>query len=186
MVNKKFIYIIFAVMVLAQLFVPLQIIFHQEKILSEGKIVKFKMQPLDPNDPFRGKYVNLSFQENRIWVKNTKNFQPGETIFAKFKIDNLGFIQITSICKTEPNQDLDYLKLKINYLGYDNKQEIFLDFPFNKFYMNENKAQKAEDIYRESNTHIQNNTYAIIAIKAGEAVIKDVMINGVSIKKLSE
>ena len=185
MIHKKYIYIAFAILVLAQLLVPTQMIYHQENILSTGKIIKFKTQPIDPNDPFRGKYINLSFEANKILVKNNKIFKSGETVFAKLKVDGLGFAKITSICKTEPNKNLDYLKLKINYLGYENNTDIFLDFPFNKFFMNENKAQSAEDAYRESNKQVQNNSCAVVAVKWGEAVIKDVLIDGVSVKKIN-
>ena len=114
--NKKILFSLFALMVLAQLLAPSQMIYDQENILANGKLFKFKTQPVDPNDPFRGKYISLSFEQNKIFVKNSTNFHEGETVFVKLKTDTNGFAKITSISKTEPAEDLDYLKLKINYL----------------------------------------------------------------------
>ena len=184
MVNKKYIYLLFAVMVFAQILVPLQMIYHHENILTTGKIFKFKTQPIDPNDPFRGKYIDLAFEENNITVKNIKNYQKTGIIFVKIKNDTLGFAKIISISKTEPDKNSDYLALKLNYANELNNNTIFLDLPFSRYYMNENKAQSAENLYRESTKNIQNNTYALVAVKSGEGIIKDVMIDEVSIKKL--
>ena len=183
--NKKILFSLFALMVLAQLLAPSQMIYTQENILASGKLFKFKTQPVDPNDPFRGKYISLSFDQNKIFVKNSTNFHEGETVFVKLKTDTDGFAKITSISKTEPAENFDYLKLKINYLDYNNKNIIYLDLPFNQFFMNENKAQSAETVYQESNKIIQNNTCALVAIKSGKAVLKDVLIDNISVRKLA-
>jgi len=45
--------------------------------------------------------------------------------------------------------------------------------------------ETAEKIYRESSIKKKNETYALVAIKNGKAVIKDVRINEVSIKDLA-
>ena len=50
--------------------------------------------------------------------------------------------------------------------------------------MNENKASNAEVTYAESMTDEKNKTYALVAVKNGEAVIKDVLINDISVKDL--
>ena len=75
MKNKNIIIILFLLVALAQLFVPAQMIYNQEDILDTGKLVKFQCEPIDPNDPFRGKYITLNFKENRIKVKNFKNWK---------------------------------------------------------------------------------------------------------------
>ncbi|HLF53122.1 GDYXXLXY domain-containing protein [Flavobacterium sp.] len=186
MKNKKTLLILFILVVLAQLYVPLQMIFDQEDVLKTGKEFKFQTEPVDPNDPFRGKYITLSFKVREITVKNIKNWQNGETIFAKITTDKNGFAKIAAISKSKPKYSSDYLKVKINAVSnFKNENIIFLDFPFNRFYMNENKAQKAEEVYAESITDSINKTFALVAVKNGEAVIKDVLINEVSIKELA-
>jgi uncharacterized membrane-anchored protein len=183
MKNKKNILVLFALVVLAQLFVPFQMIFKQEDIIKTGTEFKFQTAPIDPYDAFRGKYITLFFKEREITVKNAEKYTNGETIFATINTDKNGFAKISSISKTKPKNTDSYLKLKVGFAL--NNDKIAIDLPFNRFYMNENIASKAEKIYREFSIKKKNETYALVAIKNGEAVIKDVRINDVSIKDLA-
>ena len=185
MKNKNLLITLFLFVVMAQLFVPAQMIYNQEDILNTGKIVKFQCEPIDPNDPFRGKYITLRFKESAIKVKNLKEWNSNETIFAKIETSKNGFAKIKSISKTKPTDNSTYLKLKINYSDdYENK--IYLDFPFNRFYMNEYKAKNTEEVYAESTIDTTKIAYALVATKNGEAVIKDVLIDNISIKELAK
>lgn len=186
MKNKNLLITLFLFVVIAQLFVPSQMIYNQEDILKTGKIVKFQCEPIDPNDPFRGKYITLRFKESAIKVKNLKEWSSNETIFAKIETSKDGFAKIKSISKTEPIDNSIYLKLKINYIAEYDDNKIYLDFPFNRFYMNENKAKKAEEVYAESTIDSTKIAYALVATKNGEAVIKDVLIDNISIKELAK
>ncbi len=62
--NKKIILISFALLVLLQIWTPAAMIWNREDVLRSGKAFKFRSAPVDPNDPFRGKYIILSFREN--------------------------------------------------------------------------------------------------------------------------
>jgi uncharacterized membrane-anchored protein len=186
MKNKNILITLFLFVVIAQLFVPSQMIYNQEDILNTGKIVKFQCEPIDPNDPFRGKYITLRFKESAIKVKNFKNWKNNETIFAKIESSKEGFAKIKSISRTEPTDNSTYLKLKINYIAEYDDNKIYLDFPFNRFYMNENKANIAEKVYTESTIDTTKIAYALVATKNGEAVIKDVLIDNISIKELAK
>jgi uncharacterized membrane-anchored protein len=183
MKNKKNILLLFTLVVLAQLYVPLQMIFNQENIINTGTEFKFQTAPIDPYDAFRGKYITLFFKEREVTVKNVEKYSSGETIFATIITTKNGFAKISSISKIKPENTDSYLKLKIGFPP--NNDKITIDFPFNRFYMNENIAPKAEKIYREFSIKKKNETYALVAIKNGEAVIKDVRINEVSIKDLA-
>lgn len=186
MKNKNIVIILFLIVAVVQLFVPSQMIYDQEDIINTGKIVKFQCEPIDPNDPFRGKYITLNFKENRIKVKNFKNWNNNETVYAIIETSTEGFAKIKSISKTEPIDNSIYLKLKINYIAEYDDNKIYLDFPFNRFYMNENKAKKAEEVYAESIIDTTKIAYALVATKNGKAVIKDVLIDNISIKELAK
>lgn len=183
MKNKKNILLLFALVVIAQLYVPLQMIFNQEDIIKTGTEFKFQTAPIDPYDAFRGKYITLFFKEREITVKNVKKYISGETVFATIITTKNGFAKVSSISKSKPENTNSYLKLKIVFSLNDDK--IAINFPFNRFYMNENTAPKAEKIYREFSIKKKNETYALVAIKNGEAVIKDVRINEVSLIDLA-
>lgn len=174
---------LFILVVLAQLFVPLHMIFNQEDIIRTGKEFKFQTVPIDPYDPFRGKYITLFFKEREITVKNATKWIPGETAYATLITNKNGFAKISSISKAKPKNSESYLKMKIGYAL--NSTKIAIDFPFNRFYMNENIAPKAEKIYQEFSMKEKNETYALVAVKNGESVIKDLRINEVSIKDLA-
>ena len=186
MKNKNIIITLFLFVALAQLFVPSQMIYNQEDILNTGKIVKFQCEPIDPNDPFRGKFITLRFKESAIKVKNLKEWNSNETIFATIETSKDGFAKIKSISRTEPTDNSTYLKLKINYITEYEGNKIYLDFPFNRFYMNENKAKNAEIAYAESTVDSTKTAYALVATKNGEALIKDVLIDNISIKELAK
>lgn len=56
------IFLIFVLVAALQLFIPAQMILKQETILKKGTAYKFKAQPVDPSDPFKGKYINLNYE----------------------------------------------------------------------------------------------------------------------------
>ena len=181
--TKKLVIILFFLMVCAQLFVPAQMILHQENILSQGKIMKFKTQPVDPSDPFRGKYINLNFEADEVVITNKKNYREGETVFAILDNDSLGYAKINAISKIKPSKSIIFLKTKIDHFDYNDSTIVNLSLPFAKFYMNEHKAQTAENLYSQSAREIKNTTCAVVSILDGDATITDVLIDGIPIKK---
>lgn len=53
--------------------------------------------------------------------------------------------------------------------------------PFNRYYLEEIKAQAAENAYRDAQQDSRDSTYALVAIKNGSAVLADVIIDGMPI-----
>ncbi|HUR30287.1 MAG TPA: GDYXXLXY domain-containing protein, partial [Saprospiraceae bacterium] len=74
--------IAFAIMVLVQLYVPASMIMESEKVLKEGKEFKFKTAPVDPTDPFRGKYVELNFDAINFRGPIRDTFNYGEMVYV--------------------------------------------------------------------------------------------------------
>ena len=94
MIPKKAIFSLFILMVLVQLFVPANMIWNNEDVLRTGKEFKFKTAPIDPNDPFRGKYIFLSFDNITVEIPHEHNWKRGEAIYVSIKEDNKGFAVI--------------------------------------------------------------------------------------------
>lgn len=179
MKNKKALFVIFIIVVLAQLYVPAQMILNQESIIDTGTLFKFKTIPFDPIDPLRGKYIHLRFEEDTFNITNKKEWTRYQEVFVVIENDSEGFAKIVNIVKEKPDSNLDFLKANIDFV---NKEHIRIEYPFNRFYMEESKAKEAEDLYQQnSNNHIQG-AYALVYVKDGESVLKDVMIDGKSIK----
>ena len=194
--NKKIILILFILVALMQLYVPAKMILDREDILATGKEFKFKTMPIDPNDPFRGKYIILRFDNNEYTLKedDNKEWKRDETIFAILNVDSEGFAFVNSIKKTKPTNEQDFFKTKVKYVYGDNNifsnkvvkntKKVAIDFPFNRFYMEETKAYDAELAYIEMESREKKPTYALVNIKNGNAVLKDVIINDTSVVEI--
>ena len=179
--SKKIIIPAFIFVALVQIYIPAKIIFDRAIVLSSGKEFKFKTAPIDPSDPFRGKYITLNFNEITIDIQNTGNWTRGEAVFVLLETDNSGFAKIRSVSKAKPLETQDFLKAKVNYVD---GSKLSIEYPFDRFYMEESKAYDAELTYRRILPDTSQVAYALVNIKNGESVLKDVMINGVSIREI--
>lgn len=172
--------IIFAIVVVAQWIVPGAMIMNKEKILLQGKIFHFRTEPIDPANPFKGKYIRLNFRENQFTsVLPDSALQSYDAIYVILAKDKEGFAIIKDVTKRKPGTGVDFVKATVNYINKtDNGATvIYLDYPFDEFYMEEFKAPRAEEAYRASNIDTTQKTYAVVSLLNGEAAIKDVMIN---------
>ena len=182
--NKKILLAAFILTVLAQLFVPAKMIWDREDVLKNGIEHKFKTAPIDPNDPFRGKYITLRYADNSIEVENEKGWQRDEIVYLSFETYDDGFSKIKSVSKEEPTGSQDYLKAKVWTAPYKNFKKLTIEYPFDRYYMEESKAYDAEVAYVETQRDTSKMTYALVNIKNGEAVLKDVLIDGIPIKEI--
>lgn len=176
----------FILMVLVQLYVPVKMIFNKEAVLAEGKDFRFKTAPVDPHDPFRGKYIDLFYEANAVQMTNVMDWNYGDRVFVILKNDEKGFAQIETVTKERPEPTTDYVNAMISYIIPDSLSTITIQYPFERFYMEESKAYSAEQAYNEASRDTTQVTYAIVSIKEGDAVVKDVLINGVPIRAAAE
>jgi len=199
--NLIILIIAFVIVVIAQLLVPAKMIFDREDILRSGNEYKFKCAPIDPSDPFRGNYIALNFKENvykfPVMPDNSKNndWTGNEKIFVNIEKDKDGFVKINSVSKTRPSEsntnnsdNTDYVKAKVSYYstyGADSViHKLFINYPFDRFYMEESKAKDADILFSKAFSDTNQVAYALVNIKDGEAIVKDVMIDGVSLKDI--
>ena len=182
--NNKIILPAFILIALVQLYVPARMIWNKEKVLDIGTVYKFKTVPIDPNDPFRGKYIILNFEGNTFQVENKNDWTRGEYIYVYLIKDINGFAQINSVTKEKLTVNQDFIKTKVRYVARDSSNRITVEYPFNRYYMEESKAYEAGLTYRQFQKDTTNLTYALVSIKNGEAVLKDVLINGTPIREI--
>lgn len=175
----------FIVMVLAQWYIPGRMVFHNERVLATGRPFKFRTEPVDPYDLFRGNYVHLDFMQDEVHVDhNYEALENKEHVYGLLSTDKEGYAVITKLLPEAPAGNIDYLKLKISYIAEVNFKSIaYIEYPFERFYMNEYKAPGAEAAYRQVVSDTSQVAYAIVYIKDGEAVLKDVMLNDKPIRE---
>jgi len=182
MKNKKLLFAFFGLMVIAQLWVPASMIFQNTKVLQNGEEFHFRLQPIDPTDPFRGEYIILNFlDDGYMAVDSSEEWFYETTVYAIIENNEEGYAYVAKVQKEAPQNTNNYLKLPIES-AYDNS--IHFNFPFDRFYMSEDKAQKAEDLYFENLRDSTSTNYAVVSIKNGKSVLKDVQVNGVSLVDL--
>lgn len=183
MKNKLLLLLAFLLVIMAQWYVPGRMILNQEEILNTGTPFKFKTAPIDPNDPFRGKYIVLNFDVSEVRVASKKDWNIGDRIYLELDRDSLGYARVKKTWKEAPSGSSDYVAAKVSSLWSENN-EVNVELPFERFYMEESKAYKAEQIYREAQIDSNQVAYALVMVKAGEAALKDVFIDGRSVKDI--
>lgn len=181
MYNKRILLIALLVVALAQLTIPVKMILDKEEVLNQGTLYKFRTAPVDPNDPFRGKYIALTFQENTVELKDKEEWTMGETIYVSLTTDDKGFAKIKSFSKKMPAGQPDVIEAKVRFVEENAPRKLFIDYPFNRFYMEESKAAEAEKTYRQLMADTSKVTYALVSVKEAEAVLNDVQIDGISL-----
>ena len=191
MFDKKVLIIIFVAMVLAQWYVPGSMVLNRETTIKKGQEFKFECLPVDPNDPFRGKYITLRFQADTysFYSDGSQLWSFGQLVFVTVEQDINGFAKISDVNRTKPKGISNYFKANIrgdSYSGDNNQRTLTLEFPFNRFYMEEHKAPLAEQLYGEQLRDSTSLVYASVSILEGNAVLKDVIINGESIQEAVE
>lgn len=176
---KKLILPAFALMVLAQWMVPVKMILDSEKVLRTGITYKFRTQPIDPSDPFRGKYITLRFNAERFETDTLYKYEEGQQVYASLSLDSAGYVIIDHLYQ-EPleNSENNFLKTTLGYVWIDQgKQMINLNFPFDRYYMEESKASDAEQVYWNAQRDSSQVAYAVVKILDGQGIIENVMIN---------
>lgn len=176
--NKTHLILAFIVTAALQLSIPVKMIYDSEMTERHGTEFLFKTVPIDPTDPFRGKYITLDYAI-ATYATNDSTFKNEEQIYVVLKKDQKGFAEIASVLHDEPDNEQNYVIANVNH-SYGGK--VHIDFPFNRFYMEESKAPEAEKAYDEYSDKKTKPAYTLIAVNEGNAVVKDVIIDGMPIK----
>lgn len=185
MKNKKIIFTLFGLMVIAQLFVPAKMILDREFTIKSGRAFKFKTQPMDPSDPLRGKYVFLNFQDRKVVVDNIDDWNSRELVYVIMKEDSEGFAVIESAHKDKPKDTPDYIKCTVQSTYNSNSENVLtIKYPFDRYYTEESKSLITESIMQENRSNGDEESYAVVSVKNGQAVMTDLRIGDKSVKDI--
>jgi uncharacterized membrane-anchored protein len=189
---KKLSLIALGILIIAQFIVPFSMIQSRENILNNGELFKFRTRPIDPADPFQGRYVQLGIDMDYIpYPEDQKpDLAYKAVIFATLETDDDGFAHFTNWSYENP-ADGHFLKTrnKGQYRVWipETKKRIYkgmrLEIPFDRYYMEETKAPRAETLTREATRN--TNCWVNVRILNGKAVIEDVFAEGQSLRDLA-
>lgn len=180
MSSSKILIPAFICVALLQLYVPGRMIWDREQVLIHGKEYLFKTAPIDPTDPFRGKYIQLNYEAATYPIAHKDDWTNGAAIYVTFSEDANGLAIIKTVSKEKPTDTPYFLKAHVDYVTYDDV--LMITYPFERFYMEESKAYEAEQEYNLATQGDTTLTYAVVHILEGSAVLEDVRINNTSIQ----
>ena len=179
---KKLIIPAFIIMMAAQLYVPASMILDREKVIANGEAFLFVTEPIDPRDPFRGQYIRLDFEEDYYVPSDINRFRLEQELFVHLKKDENNIAKITCLSVDKPESGA-YLKAQISHIQND---RVYIQYPFERFYMEESKAPQAEKVLRQISAEDRQKAFARVYILAGKSVLTDVVINDISLREIGK
>jgi len=183
MITKQWRWVLFGLMVLAQLFIAISMTTGYEEVIAQGREFRFRVAPADPNDPLRGRFMRLEFADIEVPVDTTEKWGHNVPVVVFLNEDKDGFAIPVMMVREGQNiddQGMEFCPAKLQYINR-NAELAIIEYPFNRLYINENKAPIAEEIYAEAVRDTLSQTYALVSISGGKAVLQDVYINDVSL-----
>lgn len=185
--NKRWLLLGFALLSVAQLWVPGWMIWQEEQVVRGGEVFKFRVQPFDPVDPLRGRYVTLRFADNTINDPLITDWSRNETAYITLGVDAEGFAIPRAATREVPTAGEDFLSAPVYlFRNRDSTQRLTVRYPFERFYMQEFKAPRAEALLRErARADSLLPAYALVRVRDGRAVLTDVLVDGVSLQEVA-
>lgn len=169
---------LFAVVAAAQLAVPASMILGHEAVLAYGTPYKFKCRTIDPYDPFRGRYVTLSFEQEAVPVAPGSNVTEKGSAYASLTVDSEGWAHLAAVSDTPPSVG-DYLRVDTFYFDGD---KVRVSLPFDRYYMNEFDAPAAERAYFEHATAGEGNVHAVVRVYKGRGIVEALFIGAMRVE----
>jgi uncharacterized membrane-anchored protein len=165
---------LFLCLALVQLAVPASMIVRRELTLHSGRQYRFQTAPVDPYDPFRGRYVALNLRANTAPRPLDLSLTPGQRVYAILTEDAEGFATIASLSLT-PHEGNTYFQTYVRYVSDD---RVHIDIPFDRYYTDEHLAPAAERAYWQHSRLPTHEAYITVRIKDGLAVLEELYIAG--------
>jgi len=172
--------VLFLLVAAAQVYAPISMILEREKILREGDPFKFNTAPVDPFDPFHGRYVWLNFEENTAEIDPDDKWEYGTKGFARIVVGEEGFAKFSKVTHERPSEGPF---LEVETYGPESDKTIRVAIPYERYYMRETDAPQAEIAYREHNRRNERDAYAVIRVLDGKGVLESLFVAGQPIEE---
>lgn len=128
--------ILFGVLLGSLLAVPIGMTAWSEVRLATGRRVLLEVRPVDPNDPFRGEYVALTYPISRTPLP--PGAQVGDTVYVGLFPDGATWRAAGSAGKQPPSGELPFIR------GHVAPGNVIF-FGIETFYVEEGRAREYEE-----------------------------------------
>jgi uncharacterized membrane-anchored protein len=176
MTAKRLRLVLFVILVVIQLAVAAGAIISSELALRSGEVFRFKLQPVDPVDAFRGRYVALRFVVDRAPVAEGLPYLNQQKVYVPLVIDEEGFADF-GLVDLQPPAEGAYLRLRsgVQYQDEDGRPVLSLALPFQRYYMTEALAKEVDrSLWRRG----QRPAWVTVRVRNGTGVIEDLYVDG--------
>jgi uncharacterized membrane-anchored protein len=163
--------IIFGLAAAAQWAVPLLQIQTHEQTLTQGRLIKLKCLAPDPYDPLRGRYLAVRPEQQSVEAREDMKLERGMPVFAQLTTGEDGLAIITSLTLSAPTSG-DFIRVKT---GYTYQGKVHIEWPFERFYINEKLAPEADKWFAE-NIRTAQGIIAEVRVRNGNAVLADLSL----------
>lgn len=177
--SKKVQIILYILAVILQLTVISSIIFKNNATVASGIELKIKVFPIDPYDPFRGKYVDLNVN-NYVSKQNGVDILKNSKVYVTLRTNPDGFSELDTAYITKP-KNKPYVETVAARDSYNPETSVYIDNPFKRFYIEEVYSEEAETAYRQNAT--EKDVYIKVKILDGKSVIEELYIENEPIKE---
>jgi uncharacterized membrane-anchored protein len=161
---KKWLMPALAAAIVIQLLVPIYMIADKYQVLRTGEEFRFRVNPVDPYDAFRGRYVRLGAWQS---VRDS-----GSGRYGLIAVDADGFAYISLVTDERP---------ATGAFVRSNNQSWF-SLPIERYYMEERLAPRAEELaWRRAPGE---EAYVTVRVKNGKLIISGLYIDGVAIEDI--
>jgi uncharacterized membrane-anchored protein len=161
-----------------QIGVPAYLISQHELALQRGRVFKFQTAPVDPYDAFRGRYVALSFDAHTAPSKDT--IERGTKLWAVLTEDEHGFAKIERVSREKITADN---VIPVTAEWSSGEDTLTVSWPFDRYYLEESAAPRAEAAYRENSRRGEQNAYVTVRVYRGTAAVEELFIAGKPIRQ---
>lgn len=176
--KKEWLITLFSGLIFLQVIVPVGMIARREITLKNGVAFRFKTAPVDPYDAFRGRYVALRVEANRVLKPAGLNLTSGQRVYAILSVDQEGFAYVSDISLNKPREG-SFIKSRVLYAS---AVEVALDLLIDRYYMEENAAPRAEMLYAQRSTRAKQDAYVTVKVRNGFLVVDGLYIGGEKIE----
>ncbi|MFT4045269.1 MAG: GDYXXLXY domain-containing protein [Solimonas sp.] len=160
---------------------PASLALRSERTLRDGARYYLRTAPVDPLDPFRGRYVTLRF-DARTTAAASERLQDGDAVCVPIRAADDRYAVFGPASRTPPASG-DYLRARVARFAGDGTIELRL--PFDRYYLDERAAPAAERAYRDANRRdAAHEAYVTVRVRDGDAVLEELFIDNVPVRRM--
>jgi uncharacterized membrane-anchored protein len=176
MTGKRLRMVLFVILAVIQLAVAAGAIIRSEIALRSGEVFRFRLQPVDPVDAFRGRYVALRFVVERAAVSDGTPILRNQKVWVPLVVDDEGFVSFGPVELEKPDDGAALrLRAGVDFTDEDGDRMVSLALPFQRYYLTEELAKAVDrSLWRRG----RRPAWVEVRVRNGTGVVEDLYVDG--------